>query len=339
MAKSYRIVLFVLMFTLSLNLSAQEKPLVVTTTSMIADLLSELSGDEVIIKSLVPIGGDPHLYEPTPGDAQLLNKADLILKNGFTLEGWLDELIENSGTKGEVVVATKNVSPIKSAVYENAVDPHAWMDVQRVAHGYMVNIKDALIKIKPDAQEVFDFNFGVYQKQLLELNQYITDQIQTIPQEKRILITSHDAFQYYGKAYGIQLESIIGISTEEEAKSSDILRINKMIKEKKIPAVFVESTINPKMLEQIAKDNKVVIGGKLYADSLGDEDSGAHSYYDMMKQNTNQIVAALKKDYATAQTEAEASKASSSSSNVFLYGALAFLLVGGFLFVAKNLKK
>lgn len=321
-------------------LHAQQKPLVVATTSMIADMAGELAGDEFEIRTLVAIGGDPHLYEPTPGDAQLLVKANLILRNGFTLEGWLDELIANSGSKGEVVTVTESVDPIKSIVYKGTEDPHAWMDASKVANGYIKNIKDSFVKLKPDAAEVFNFNYGVYKEQLIDLDKSIMQKIQSIPEAKRVLITSHDAFQYYGKRYGIQLESIIGISTEEEAKSSDIMRVQNIINERKIPAVFVESTINPKMLKQIAKDNEVVIGGELFSDSLGDDASGAGTYYDMMKQNTDRIVNALVKGYGESKgIENAVTKDVDSKSNYLLYGVLALILIGGFLFVAKGLKK
>ena len=317
---------------------AQEKPLVVATCSLIADMAEELAGDELNVKSLVPLGGDPHLHEPTPVDAQLIAKADLILRNGFTLEGWLDELIANSGSKGKIVTVTDSVIPIASEEYKGTEDPHAWMDAERVANGYIKNIKNAFIEIKPEGEEVFSFNHGVYRKQLLELDAYIAKAVNSIPEMKRVLITSHDAFQYYGQKYGIKLESIIGISTEEEAKSSDILRVQKTIEERNIPAVFVESTINPKLLKQIAKDNEVGIGGELFADSLGDEASGAGTYYDMMKQNTDRIVTALKKEKGASKPE-NMDEAKTPSSVYLLYGVGAFLLLGGFLLVARSMKK
>ena len=136
-------------------------------------------------------------------------------------------------------------------------------------------------------------------EQLIILDQEILGAIQTIPEEKRVLITSHDAFQYYGNKYGITLEAIMGISTEAEAQTSDIIRVNKAIREQQIPAIFVESTINPKLIEQLAHDNGISIGGKLYADSLGDKDSPASSYIDMLRYNTQTIVNALNQEVRT----------------------------------------
>jgi ABC-type Zn uptake system ZnuABC Zn-binding protein ZnuA len=221
-----------------------------------------------------------------------VSSADLILKNGLTFEGWLNELIENSGTRGEVVLITEGVDAITSEKYHNSADPHAWMDVSKGLK-YIENIKDALVQLDPDNKEVYEFNYGVYRKQLEDLDLYIQTEIQKIPEQHRILITSHDAFQYYGKRYGIQLESVLGISTESEAQTSDIIRLNRVIRENKVPAIFIESTINPKLLEQLAKDNHVKIGGQLYADSIGEKDSPASSYLDMLKYNTDVIVKAL----------------------------------------------
>lgn len=265
---------------------------VVSTASIFADMAENIAGGHLEIKTIVPIGGDPHTYQPAPSDAKLVSSADLILKNGLTFEGWLNELIENSGTRGEVVLITEGVDAITSEKYHNSADPHAWMDVSKGLK-YIENIKDALVQLDPDNKEVYEFNYGVYRKQLEDLDLYIQTEIQKIPEQHRILITSHDAFQYYGKRYGIQLESVLGISTESEAQTSDIIRLNRVIRENKVPAIFIESTINPKLLEQLAKDNHVKIGGQLYADSIGEKDSPASSYLDMLKYNTDVIVKAL----------------------------------------------
>ncbi|MBK8505558.1 MAG: zinc ABC transporter substrate-binding protein [Saprospiraceae bacterium] len=265
---------------------------VVATASMIADMAKEIGGDLIKVQCVVPIGGDPHIYDPTPGDAQMVAQANLILRNGLTFEGWLTELIENSGTKAKNILVTEGVVAIKSLIYENATDPHAWMDASNGLI-YIRNIKDALIKLDPANSTTYQSRYEAYAKRLEELDQYIFQRIKTIPESKRILITSHDAFQYYGKRYGIRLESVLGTSTDAEVQTADIVRLNRVIKESGIPALFVESTINPKVLEQIASDNHLQIGGKLYSDSIGNKDSPAPSYYDMLKHNTDVIVAAL----------------------------------------------
>jgi len=315
-----------------LTIQAQEKKVVVATASMIADMAENIAGGEVEVKMIVPIGGDPHLYEPTPKDAQLVNKADLVLMNGLTFEGWLTELVENSGTKASSILVTKGISPIESATYENSADPHAWMDA-KLGLTYIKNIKDALVKLAPEHKETFEFNYGVYKKQLEDLDQYIIDQIQTIPASQRVLITSHDAFQYYGRKYGIRLEAILGTSTDAEVQTSDIMRLNKVIKESGVPAVFIESTVNPKLLEQLAKDNNIKVGGQLYADSIGDKDSPAPSYIDMLKYNTDVIVKALS---TTALADTTSASGKGGSNNWWMFGLLGVLLLGGLLLFARR---
>ena len=313
---------------------AQEKKLVVATASMIADMADNISGGLVTVESIVPIGGDPHLHEPTPKDARLVKRADLVLRNGLTFEGWLSELIDNSGTSARSVRVTEGIDPISSKTYQNSADPHAWMDV-RLGLKYIENIKNALIELAPEYREEFEFNYGVYKRQLEDLDQYIRQEIEKIPSGQRVLITSHDAFQYYGRAYGIRLEAVIGTSTEEDAETSDIIRLNRVIREEKIPAVFVESTVNPKLLEQLAADNKVKIGGKLYADSIGDENSPASTYLDMLKYDTDVIVAALSVRTDTNPVVGETTE-TSSGSNWWLYGLIGLFLVGGFVFMARS---
>ena len=312
---------FLILFTLSTLLSsAQESYKVVATASIFADMAENIAGDRIEIETIVPIGGDPHLHDPIPRDAQLVTAADLILMNGLTFEGWLNELIENAGTNAEAVLITKGVQAIESEEYKGSTDPHAWMDVAN-ALIYIENIKNAFIKLDPEGKEQYEFNYGVYKQQLEDLDRYIQDRIQEIPEAKRVLITSHDAFQYYGKKYGIRLEAVLGVSTDAEAQTSDILRLNKVIQSSQVPAVFIESTINPKLLQQIASDNKVSIGGQLFADSIGDKESDAPTYYDMMKHNTDTIVEALKKEKAVAEVSEEGGV------NWLLYGGIGLVLI------------
>ena len=328
--------LFLILFIgLSINLIAKEKPVVVATASIFADMAKNIAGGELEVQVIVPIGGDPHLYEPTPGDAQKVAEADLILKNGLTFEGWLNELIENSGTEAKVVTITEDIQAITSEKYKNSTDPHAWMDAQ---HGqtYIENVKNALVALDPDNADIFEFNYKLYRQQLEDLDLFIKTEIEKIPEAQRILITSHDAFQYYGRRYGIQLESILGTSTDAEEQTSDIIRLNKVIQESQVPAIFVESTINPKLLKQIAKDNDIAIGGELYADSLGDEQSPAATYIDMLKHNTAVIVKALSqpKSVDNAVTENEEEKG---TNNFILYSVLGILLIGGFFWLIRKL--
>ncbi len=274
------------------GLYCQDKLTVVSSASMIYDMAKNISGDLVDNRLIVPIGGDPHLYEPTPSDAKLVNEADQIFINGLTFEGWILELIKNSGTSAKLDTVTNGIVPLASADYENAYDPHAWMDVSKGIQ-YCTNIKNALVLLDPANAEAYQANYEAYKKKLQGLDSYIVKRINEIPKDQRVIITTHDAFAYFGKRYGLRLEALMGISTEEDATSSDIIRVSKAIKDYNVPALFIESTINPKLVKQIADDNDVKIGGELFADSLGDEKSGAHSYYDMMKKNVDTMVDAL----------------------------------------------
>ncbi len=319
---------------ISINLFGQEKLKVVATASMIADMAKNIAGEHLDIECIVPIGGDPHIYKPTPSDARLAASADLILRNGLTFEGWLNELIENSGTKGEVVTVTEGVDVIESSTYQNSADPHAWMSAKE-GLVYLKNIKDAFIRLAPDHKEAFEKNYTSYSQEVETLDNYIETEIKSIPESRRVLITSHDAFQYYGRRYGIRLEAILGTSTDAQEQTSDITRVNKIIRSQKIPAVFVESTINPKLLKQLATDNNIAVGGELFADSIGDKDSGGDSYLKMLKHNTDVIVAALKslKEGSTKT----AGDSDNKGESIITYGILALLCIGGFLYVVKKL--
>jgi len=314
---------------------AQERLKVVATATMFEDMARMISGDLLEVVSIVPVGGDPHIYEPTPSDVRLVAEADLILRNGLTFEGWLDELIANSGTKADVVTITKDIPAIASDQYQNATDPHAWMSA-RNGLKYIENVYDALVRLDPENADIYTFNYRLYQQQLEDLDQWIRTEIEKIPLAKRVLITSHDAFRYFGKAYGIRVEAALGTSTDAEVQTSDIVNLSNTIRETGVPAIFVESSVNPKLLEQIAKDTKIRIGGKLYSDSLGDKDSPAGSYIGMLRHNTETIVKALSAPASETHTEAETLNKSSS---VWLWITLLALLLGGFAFVAFRLGK
>jgi ABC-type Zn uptake system ZnuABC Zn-binding protein ZnuA len=301
------ITVFLISTLISISASGAEKPTVVSSASMISDIAQNIGGDKFTYETIVPIGGDPHIYEPTPSDAQLCSRANLILKNGLTFEGWIVKLINNSGTSATIVTVTEGVDAIQSEHYQNATDPHAWM----AAHNgiiYARNIARAMSALNPVDSAFFGANLKSYVLRLETLDAYIIDKIQSIPEQKRILITSHDAFHYYGKRYGLRLESILGTSTDADVQTADIRRLNEVIRTSQVPAVFVESTINPRMLSQIASDNNIAVGGKLYADSLGDKDSPASTYIDMLRHNTDTIYEALMQSRTTDQSGEKAAK-------------------------------
>lgn len=327
--------LYLILILLGFNISSFAQPKkVVATASIFADMAEVIAGEQLSIETIVPIGGDPHLYEPIPKDAKMVADADLIIKNGLTFEGWLNELIENSGTKAKVVTISEGVEVIESLTYKNSTDPHAWMSAKNGVK-YIENIKNAFSELDPNNADIYDFNYKAYKQQLEDLDASIQTKIESIPEKQRILITSHDAFQYYGRRYGIQLEAILGTSTDAEEQTSDIIRVNKVITNNQVPAIFIESTINPKTLKQLASDNDVEIGGELYADSLGDEDSPAATYYKMLEHNTDVIVKALSRT-VEAKKQNEPMQ-SGSSSNWYLFAIIGILLLGGFFIMAKKM--
>lgn len=317
------ILIWVLFAWATLNLQAQEtkKFSIVSSASMITDIASNIIINNAELKTIVPIGGDPHRYQPTPRDARLVQKADLILKNGLTFEGWISELIENSGTKAKTYTVTSGVDALTSQTYENSYDPHAWMSAENGII-YAKNIYLALSKLDPKNTEQYKKNFEVYKTKLESLDKELKDLVAEVPESQRILITSHDAFQYYGRQYGLKLEAIMGISTEAEAQTSDIARVMNSIKKYNVPAVFVESTINPKLIQQIASDNNIEIGGELYADSLGDEKSPASTYIEMLRHNTETIVQALKKEVNSVSSEKNSSEKKTPYWMYFVIGAI-----------------
>ena len=308
----------ILLLATTIVATSQGKIRVVSSASIFQDMAMNIGGDKIETFSIVPIGGDPHLYEPKPSDAQLVKSADIILVNGLTFEGWINKLIDNSGTKAKVYTITEGVNVLKSEKYKNAADPHAWMDVSNGLK-YIDNIKAALIETDPANADFYTANYENYKAELTALDNYISIEINKIPEAKRMLVTSHDAFAYYGKKYNIRLNALKGISTEAETQTSDMVRVAKAIRESGVPAIFIESTINPQVIQQIAKDNNVKIGGELFADSIGAKDSEGPTYIKMLRHNTDVIVKAL------SQNEMTATKIDSDNSES---GWLIYLIVG-----------
>lgn len=313
---------------------SQEKINVVSSASIFQDMAKNIGGDKITSTSIVPIGGDPHTYTPKPSDVELVSSADLILINGLTFEGWINELIENSGTKAKVVLITEGIEPIKSEKYHNASDPHAWMDASKGVQ-YAYNISAGLAAVDPKNTLFYADNGARYAAEIKKADQYIISKIATIPKAKRILITSHDAFQYYGRAYGITLNAIIGISTESEAQSKDVQRVVDVIRKSNIPAVFIESTINPKLLQQIASDTGVKIGGELYADSIGEEESDAPTYIEMLRHNTDVIVNAL----TGSSIDSTKIDTDNTTNNLWIYIGLGAIMLLSLLFLILKMNK
>ncbi len=268
------------------------KKKVVATTTMIEDLARELSGGDIQVDGIMKPGGDPHLYTPTPADATLIARADLVLTNGLKLEGWIDDLVRNAGGGASIKEISGGVEALKDPLKTNYPDPHIWHDVKR----WMIvtrNTADALAALSPEHAGAIKAREAAYLDKLAALDKEVQRQIDLIPREQRVLITSHDAFQYYARSYGVEVVAVQGLSTQSEAGAQDVARVVDVIRARKIPAVFIETSVNPKLIEQISRETGVSIGGTLFSDSLGDTGAPGGTYVGMIEENTRLIVKAL----------------------------------------------
>lgn len=268
---------------------------VVATTSFLADMAQQLAGEHCEVLSLLPLGADPHVYEAVPGDAKLLAEADLIIENGLNLEGWLKKLIDQAGGKALLVTASAGIEPIGSEAHANSYDPHAWMD-PLLGRVYIRNMANGLQRLLPLAAADIERNYEAYDQKLLELHTYIQSRIAQIPPQHRIIATSHDAFRYFGNRYGMRVLSVLGTTTDAEVRVNDLQDLIRTIEAEKLPALFVESTINPKLMQQVASDAGIRIGGSMYADSMGPKGSGADTYLNMLRHNADTLLAGLREN-------------------------------------------
>ncbi|MEI5667192.1 metal ABC transporter substrate-binding protein [Bosea sp. CCNWLW174] len=275
---------------------AQEKLPVVASFSILGDFVREIGGERVAVTTLVGPDGDAHVYSPTPADAKTVAGAKLVVVNGLKFEGWLTRLVKSSGTKATVATATTGITPLKMADDHGhghgGEDPHAWQSVAN-ARLYVGNVRDALIAADPAGKATYEANAAAYQTKLDALEAEIKAAVARIPADRRKAITSHDAFGYFVKAYGIAFIAPQGVSTEAEASAKDVARIIRQIKAEKVPAVFLENITNPRLAEQIARESGAKIGGRLYSDALSAADGPAGTYIAMMKHNISQIEKAL----------------------------------------------
>ncbi|MGX1789433.1 metal ABC transporter substrate-binding protein [Bosea sp. NPDC055332] len=275
---------------------AQEKLPVVASFSILGDFVREIGGDRVAVTLLVGPDGDAHVYSPTPADAKTVAGAKLVVVNGLKFEGWLTRLVKSSGTKATVATATTGITPLKMADdhghAHGGEDPHAWQSVAN-AKLYVGNVRDALVAADPAGKAAYEANATAYLAKLDALEAEIKATVARIPVDRRKAITSHDAFGYFAKAYGIAFIAPQGVSTEAEASAKDVARIIRQIKAEKVPAVFLENITNPRLAEQIARESGAKIGGRLYSDALSAADGPAGTYIAMMKHNISQIEKAL----------------------------------------------
>lgn len=277
--------------------SAQDKVKVVATFSILRDLTQNVGGERVEVTTLVGANGDAHVYSPTPADARKLGGARLVVVNGLGFEGWLARLIKTSGSKAPTVVASNGIKARRTTGDQHghshaASDPHAWQSVAN-AKIYVRNIRDALIAADPEGRAAYEANAAAYTATLDGLEAEVKAAVAKIPPGGRRLITTHDAFGYFGAAYGIEFLAAQGVSTDAEASAQDVARIIRQIKAQKIPAVFLENVSDPRLIKRIADETGARIGGTLFSDALSDDKGPAPTYIDMMRHNVKQLAAAL----------------------------------------------
>ncbi|MFQ5840006.1 MAG: metal ABC transporter solute-binding protein, Zn/Mn family [Candidatus Methylomirabilales bacterium] len=271
----------------------------VATYSVIYDLGRQIAGDRAEVTSLVPVGTDPHTYEPKPSDMRRLAEADLILYNGLNLELWFDRLVQGSGTRARIVVASQGIKPIfiqdPFSRYNGAPDPHAWMDVQHVMRHYVPNIRDGFITADPGGAEVYRRNAARYIAQLEELDAWLRSQVLRIPVERRQLVTTENATLYFAARYGFQVVGwVYTLAPEAEPPARRIAELTQRVRNQRVPALFIDLTLNSKLMERISQETGVPIRGALYIDTLGAPGSGADSYLGMMRANVEILVEGLR---------------------------------------------
>ncbi len=274
------------------------RPIILCSTTQIADFTRQVVGDRCEVWCVMAPGANPHTYQPTPQDAGMALDADLCLENGLHLEGknWMSTLAQDAGKP--VVTCTEGIEPLELVVGEQKVrDPHAWFTPRNAAR-YVNNVVRAVVALDAEGKEEYGARAKLYLQQLRVLDGWIREQFNAIPPAQRILVTSHDAFNYFAKEYGFQNRAPVGWSTGNEvgagmtpARRREVID---SIRGFGVKAVFVETSVNPKLIREIAREAGVQIGGTLYSDSMGEEDTAGETYIGMMRENVLSIARPLR---------------------------------------------
>lgn len=262
---------------------------VVTSFSILQDLVKTLGGDHVSVVNLVGENSDAHTYQPKPSDAIAIASADLVVFNGLAFEGWMERLIENSGYKNQQLIASLGIDAITRG---KESDPHAWQSFHNI-RVYIHNITRTLVALRPRHAEELAQRQRRYLSALNALERRLIERIAGIPAQKRIVVTSHDAFGYLGREFDIQFLAPLGLSIEVEASAADVSAIIDQIRKRRVKALFVENINDPRLLQRIAAETGVAIGGRLYSDALSEAHGPAGTYLDMMRHNVESLISAF----------------------------------------------
>lgn len=267
---------------------------VVTSFSILGDITQEVGGKNVNVTTLVGPDGDPHTFEPSPKDSAALSKADVVVVNGLGLEGWLDRLVKASGFKGTLVVASDGVKThTLDEDGETVTDPHAWNSAANGAL-YAQNILSGLVNADPQDKAALEASGKPYIAQLTELDAWAKARFSQIPQEKRKVLTSHDAFGYFGRAYGVEFLAPQGLSSESEASAAQVAALIKQIKADGVNTWFMENQLDPRLVKQIASATGAQPGGELYPEALSAKGGVADSYVKAFRHNVETIANSMK---------------------------------------------
>ena len=295
---------------LPLTALAQDKPRLVASFSILGDMAREIGGDRIEVHVLVGPDSDAHVFQPTPADGRAVSQAAVLVVNGLGFEGWLERLQRSAGFKGRLIVASEGVKPLsmthddhshshggsgstrKKAKDETVPDPHAWQDL---VNGlvYVDNIARGLAAADPANAPFYTQRAEAYKQRLSQLDARLRADFAGIPQARRRVITSHDAFGYFGKAYGIEFIAAAGVSTDSEPSARQIAALIAQIRKENVKALFVENMSNPKLLQQIGRDAGATIGGELYSDALSPPGGPADSYAKMFEHNAAMLKAGM----------------------------------------------
>lgn len=280
---------------------ADDGPLrVVATIGQLADIAEIVGGEHVQVVGLMGPGIDPHLYVASEGDVDTLQQADIIFYNGLFLEAQMAEVFQQLAARKTVTAVAERIDPedlLDWAAYEDQYDPHVWFDVTLWMQAVEA-VRDTYVEYDPDNADDYNANAKAYLVELEKLHAYVLEQAERVPAEKRVLITAHDAFHYFGRAYGFEVRGLQGISTATEAGTADVQALANFIVERQIPAIFVETSVPARNIEALQAAVKsrgfdVKIGGHLFSDAMGDEQSGGNTYILMVRHNIDTIVGAL----------------------------------------------
>lgn len=273
---------------------------IVTTIGMITDIVEQIGGERVSVTGLMGPGVDPHLYKASEGDVTRMSEADIVFYGGLHLEGAMTDVLEHMNRRVKTVAVTQGIPDtllLSPAQFAGAHDPHVWFDVT-LWMSAVETVRRTLAEFDSGSREYYDRRADSYQIQLENLHRYVGEQAQRVPEEGRVLITAHDAFNYFGRAYGFEVRGLQGISTASEAGTADVQSLVSFIVNRKIPAIFVESSVPPRNIEAVkeavrARGFEVNIGGELFSDAMGSEGTPEGTYIGMVKHNIDTIVGAL----------------------------------------------